>query len=151
MRPIHRKQKIKYMKRIILTLALALTMSLAATGQTPRHRHNPQTVQASNLPDTAAAVAFSDTTATAADDENNASYTEDEDEKDRISVSILDVNDPFRLIAYLTTMSTGGVIIAIFFIILCIATIASPFIFIALIIYWAMHQKKRNTVWLRKP
>lgn len=132
------------MKKLFLALALASALSFSATAQTPRHRHNAQTVQTAVKPDTAAATAFSDTTSTATTDEDSADYDEEDAPQVTKKVNFTDVEDPFQLIGYLTTLSVGGVIIAIFFIILCIVTVSSPFVFLALIIYWVMHRKNRE-------
>ena len=56
--------------------------------------------------------------------------------------TINDVSDPFNLIAYLTNLDFGGVIVAIFFVLLCIITVLSPVILIAVILYLVF--KRRN-------
>lgn len=125
-------------------MALAMTMSLQATAQQPRHRHNPQTVNATATPDTAAAVAYSDTTSYGADDEDTAVDSDEDSSTSNRSYTLDDVSDPFTFMAFLSTLGAGGVAVALLCVILCVVAVLSPFIIIALIIYWLIHRRNRE-------
>lgn len=125
-------------------MALALTLSLTATAQQPRHRHNPQIVNTAGTPDTTAAVAYSDTTTYDTADEDTAVDGDEDSGTTGASYTFKDVTDPLQLMAYLTTLGAGGVMIAMLCVLLCVVACASPFIIIALIIYWLMHRKNKE-------
>ena len=130
------------MRKLFMVMALALTLSLGNTAQAQRHRHNPAIVNVSVNDKSTAITAYSDTTTAADNDDNDSTYTATNADEDKETMDFTSADDPLKLMAYLTTLGVGGVIALIFFVLLCIVTVASPFVFVALIIYWVMHRKK---------
>lgn len=118
---------------LILTTAFALCLPLSVHAQTV------PALQNTAVTDTSGIVAYSDTTVT---DTATADNEGGEDARGAGAMTINDVSDPFNLIAYLTTLDFGGVIVAIFFVLLCIITVLSPVILIAVILYLVF--KRRN-------
>lgn len=118
---------------LILTTAFALCLPLSVYAQTV------PALQNTAVTDTNGIVAYSDTTVT---DTAAANSADGEDQHGAGAMTINDVSDPFNLIAYLTTLDFGGVIVAIFFVLLCIITVLSPVILIAVILYLVF--KRRN-------
>lgn len=118
---------------LILTTAFALCLPLSVHAQTV------PALQNTAVTDTSGIVAYSDTTVT---DTAAANSADGEDRHGTGVWTINDVSDPFNLIAYLTTLDLGGVIVAIFFVLLCIITVLSPVILIAVILYLVF--KRRN-------
>lgn len=118
---------------LILTTAFALCLPLSVYAQTV------PALQNTAVTDTSGIVAYSDTTVT---DTAAANSADGEDKHGTGVWTINDVSDPFNLIAYLTTLDLGGVIVAIFFVLLCIITVLSPVILIAVILYLVF--KRRN-------
>lgn len=118
---------------LILTTAFALCLPLSVYAQTV------PALQNTAVTDTNGIVAYSDTTVT---DTAAANSADGEDKHGTGVWTINDVSDPFNLIAYLTTLDFGGVIVAIFFVLLCIITVLSPVILIAVILYLVF--KRRN-------
>lgn len=119
---------------LIITTALALCLPVAAQAQ------HTKSAKHTSVADTSSIVAYSDTTAndTAA---VHHSYKKVNPYDEDISFKDID-KDPFSLIAYLTSVSTGGIIVAIFFVLLCIITILSPVILVAVILYLVFKRKK---------
>lgn len=118
---------------LILTTAFALCLPLSVYAQTV------PALQNTAVTDTNGIVAYSDTTVT---DTAAANSADGEDQHGTGVWTINEVSDPFNLIAYLTTLDFGGVIVAIFFVLLCIITVLSPVILIAVILYLVF--KRRN-------
>lgn len=118
---------------LILTTAFALCLPLSVQAQTV------PALQNTAVTDTCGIVAYSDTTVT---DTAAANSADGEDKHGTGVWTINDVSDPFNLIAYLTNLDFGGVIVAIFFVLLCIITVLSPVILIAVILYLVF--KRRN-------
>lgn len=118
---------------LILTTAFALCLPLSVYAQTV------PALQNTAVTDTNGIVAYSDTTVT---DTAAANSADGEDQHGTGVWTINEVSDPFNLIAYLTTLDLGGVIVAIFFVLLCIITVLSPVILIAVILYLVF--KRRN-------
>ena len=118
---------------LILTTAFALCLPLSVYAQTV------PALQNTAVTDTNGIVAYSDTTVT---DTAAANSADGEDQHGAGAMTINEVSDPFNLIAYLTTLDFGGVIVAIFFVLLCIITVLSPVILIAVILYLVF--KRRN-------
>lgn len=118
---------------LILTTAFALCLPLSVQAQTV------SALQKTAVTDTSGIVAYSDTTVT---DTAAANSADGEDRHGAGTMTINEVSDPFNLIAYLTTLDFGGVIVAIFFVLLCIITVLSPVILIAVILYLVF--KRRN-------
>lgn len=118
---------------LILTTAFALCLPLSVQAQAV------PALQNTAVTDTCGIVAYSDTTVT---DTAAANSADGEDKHGTGVWTINDVSDPFNLIAYLTNLDFGGVIVAIFFVLLCIITVLSPVILIAVILYLVF--KRRN-------
>lgn len=130
---------------------MLLTLGASATAQKTLHRHNPQPVNSANSTPDEGIVAYSDTTgAVSADtsdvtDSIDASDDTSSGREIKASVSFDGVSDPFELIAYLLGVgSMGGVLIAALVVLLCILTVLSPFIMVALIIYFVMRSRNRK-------
>lgn len=122
---------------------MAAVIGLPAIAQAPRSGHATPTEQTAQA-DTAGIEAYSDTT-TVSQADTSASTSEDTyDKGNNIKLSFDDVSDPFNLIAYLTTIGVGGVIVAIFFVILCLLTVFSPVILIAVILYLLVRRKRER-------
>lgn len=122
---------------------MAAVIGLPAIAQAPRSGHATPTEQTAQT-DTAGIEAYSDTT-TVSQADTSASTSEDTyDKGNNIKLSFDDVSDPFNLIAYLTTIGVGGVIVAIFFVILCLLTVFSPVILIAVILYLLVRRKRER-------
>lgn len=118
---------------LILTTAFALCLPLAVQAQAVPG------VQKTAVADTSGIVAYSDTTVT---DTAAANSADGEDGQGTGVWTLNDVSDPFNLIAYLTTLDLGGVIVAIFFVLLCIITVLSPVILVAVILYLVFKRRK---------
>lgn len=124
---------------------MAAVIGQPIVAQTHKSGHATPTEQVAGRTDTAGIAAYSDTTSvdsadTAAQASQDTYY--DDDFYKRFSLD--DVNDPFNLIAYLTTIGVGGVIVAIFFVILCLLTVFSPVILIAVILYLLVRRKRER-------
>ncbi len=133
------------MKKVwIALMMLMLTVSLSAVSTVPRHRHHPQT-EASATKGTQGNQpidAFSDTTS-ASDDSG------DEDSADVEPASVDDSddqpsNDVFHWVDKILdgTVGFGGILFATVVVILVFLFLTSPFIVIALIVWWLI--KRRN-------
>lgn len=139
------------MKRLFIALTMVLALGMSATAQKTLHRHNPQVVNGANGAPDEEIVAYSDTTnavsagADNATDSIDESYTATSGRGLDDSKSFDDVSDPFELIAYLLERSgMRGVFIAALVVLLCILTVLSPFIMVALIIYFVMGNRNRK-------
>lgn len=130
------------MRKLFIILAMAAAFTVPVQAQKSLYRHNPQVVNSHAAADTSEVVAYSDTTGAARD--TAVAQQTAHDDSDSVHVTTLDdVSDPFKLIAYLADLGGfGGVVIAIFFVLLGLIIMLSPFIFVALIIY--MIFKNRN-------
>lgn len=54
------------------------------------------------------------------------------------------VNTPFGLIAYLASIGAGGIIVAVFFVLLCLLIVFSPVVLIVAIFYLALKRKSER-------
>lgn len=132
------------MKKLFIALTMALTLTATASAQKVLHRHNPQIVNAADATDNDEVVAYSDTTSASQDSvvattaAQTAVVPDDYNGFDKVS-------GPFDLIAYLTHLSSaGGVIVAVFTVLLCLLTVLSPIIMVILIIYFVMRNRNRR-------
>lgn len=122
---------------------MAAVIGLPAIAQAPRSGHTTPTEQTAQT-DTAGIEAYSDTTTVNQADTATSTSEDTYDKGNNIKLSFDDVSDPFNLIAYLTTIGVGGVIVAIFFVILCLLTVFSPVILIAVILYLLVRRKRER-------
>lgn len=125
------------MKRLLITMLTVVALGLNAAAQTGKGSHGTQQ-------DTAAIVMYSDTTSTDTTASAATAYSNDNGEDNSIKVTFKDVSDPFNLIAYLTTIGAGGVVVAIFFVILCLLTVFSPVILVAIVLYLVFKRKRER-------
>lgn len=132
------------MKRLFIALAMAVTLGTSVMAQKSLYRHNPQVVSAANTVDTSEIVAYSDTTGAAPDTVAYAG-THDNDAVPDSDKIFNNVSDPFQLIAYLADLGgIGGVLIAIFFVLLCLLVVLSPFILVGLILYFGLRSRNQK-------
>lgn len=115
-----------------------MVMGINATAQTGKNSHTNHGTQI----DTTGIVMYSDTTT--ADITSGTATASGEDYGDENYITFKDVSDPFNLIAYLTAIGVGGVIVAIFFVIFCLLTILSPFILVAIVLYLVFKRKREH-------
>lgn len=130
------------MKKLLLLMALALTVSLSSTAQTHRRHSQKATITATAKQDTAAITIYSDTTATANAADDSLNGVQQAINTVSKTYTFTDADDPFTLMAYLGSLGVGGVLIAICCVIFVIILFATPFIIVALIIYWLIHRKR---------
>lgn len=131
------------MKNLLVTLTMAVAFGLAAEAQSSAYKPNANAASEVNAADTAGIVAYSDTAS--ADTAAYASHPSGQTWQQPVSdddPSWNHVNDPFELIAYLTTVGMGGVVVAVFFVLLCVVLVFSPIILVAVILYLVF--KRRN-------
>lgn len=132
------------MKRLFITLAMAATLGTSVMGQKSLYRHNPQVVNTANTVDTSEIVAYSDTTGAASDTQAYAG-SHDDDAVPGSDEIYNNVSDPFQLIAYLADLGgIGGVLIAIFFVLLCLLVVLSPFILVGLVLYFGLRSRNQK-------
>lgn len=132
------------MKRLFIALAMAVTLGTSVMAQKSLYRHNPQVVSTANTVGTSEIVAYSDTTGAAPDTVAYAG-THDNDAVPDSDEIFNNVSDPFQLIAYLADLGgIGGVIIAIFFVLLCLLVVLSPFILVGLILYFGLRSRNQK-------
>lgn len=138
------------MRKLFIILAMAAAFTVPVQAQKSLYRHNPQVVNSHAAADTSEVVAYSDTTGAARD--TAVAQQTAQDDSDSVHVTTLDdVSDPFKLIAYLADLGGfGGVVIAIFFVLLGLIIMLSPFIFVALIIYMIFKTATNVTVWQKR-
>lgn len=138
------------MKKLFLTLSFMAALSTATVADAQRHRHNPQTIEHATAADTTAMVAFSDTTSAA----YGTSQQDADEKKDNPAQGVDDgfdrVQDPFSLIGYLPSIGVTGTIVAIFFIILCLLIVCSPFILIGLVVHTLTKRRNRKYEMIEK-
>lgn len=130
-----RNKRQKDMKSLIATLMVALAACMPVHAQRSAYGQVSDAAQAA---DTAGIVAYSDTTVV---DTAATEPVVDNGGGSRWELSIKDVDEPFTLIAYLATIGVGGVIVAVFFVLLCLLTVFSPVILIAVVLYMVMKRK----------
>lgn len=133
------------MKKLLLTIMMAAVIGTPAIAQAPRNGHATPAAQTTAQTDTAGIEAYSDTTMVSQAD-TSASPSQNVYDKDNFikNFSLDDVDDPFNLIAYLTTIGVGGVIVAVFFVILCLLTVFSPVILIVVVLYMVFRRKNER-------
>lgn len=133
------------MKKLLLTIMMAAVIGTPAIAQAPRNGHATPAAQTMAQTDTAGIEAYSDTTMVSQAD-TSASPSQNVYDKDNFikNFSLDDVDDPFNLIAYLTTIGVGGVIVAVFFVMLCLLTVFSPVILIVVVLYMVFRRKKER-------
>ena len=127
-------------KLIVTLMTLAISWA-SAEAQTPHKIQKQQTVSSVNSAVKDSIVAYSDTTSTGTATADTAS-TQTWEYHTRHDFS--EVKDPFQLIAYLTQVSAGGVIVAIFFVIMALLIMFSPFLLIIAILYLIYKRKKQR-------
>ena len=131
------------MKKLLVALTMGMTLGMTYASQ-PQHvtANHPATTVHAAADAKDSIVAYSDTTSSPA----SGNSVNDDDRYS--SPSFRDVSDPFELIGFLATLAgTGGVIVAIFFVLLCIITVLSPVIFlIVLIIILTKHRNRRYQI-----
>ncbi|MGN1375866.1 MAG: DUF6249 domain-containing protein [Prevotella sp.] len=135
------------MKKIILMIALVLSMTSMADNKQTLYRHSAgvTTSNVNSQNDTDSLVAFSDTTS------SNVAVAAADDTTDNEENDLYMVTDPFRLIAYLVGIGgIGAALVAIFFILLCLATVLSPFILVVMIIYLRMKSRSKRMAMIEK-
>ena len=130
------------MKKLFIIFAMTAALVAPVQAQKSLYRHNPQVVNSQAAADTSEQVAYSDTTGAVRDTSITQADASDEDVTTAVK-QFDDVSDPFTLIAYLADLGgAGSVLVAIAFVLLCILVVLSPFLFVALIIYFVL--KNRN-------
>ena len=131
------------MKHLILSLIMVTAFGLPVMAQTPDKGLTVRQPKQVTAVDTGGIVAYSDTAGTGASAVTPAADDGDDDgERDIVSSWNAVDDNPFSLIAYLTSVGVGGVIVAIFFVLLCLLVVFSPVILIAVILYLVF--KRRN-------
>ncbi len=136
------------MRSLILTLAALLAFGIAAQAQTRGNGQARPAEQGMAVADTGGIVAYSDTLAAdtaavfpaakAAGDDGGCSRD------DRMERLLDNVNTPFGLIAYLASIGAGGIVVAVFFVLLCLLVVFSPVILIVAIFYLALKRKSER-------
>lgn len=127
------------MRKLFIALTVALTLTGIATAGAQKHRHDPNIVK--SVADTSGIVAYSDTTGYDAEtdsidvEEATGGYDNDYD---------IQMDNPFALINSLTGIGTGGIIVAVLFILLCIIVILSPVILVVAIVYMLLKRSDRK-------
>lgn len=123
---------------------MAVTLGTSVMSQKSLYRHNPQVVNTANAVDTSEIVAYSDTTGAAPDTVAYAG-AHDNDAVPGSDKIFSNVSDPFQLIAYLADLGgIGSVLIAIFFVLLCLLVVLSPFILVGLILYFCLRSRNQK-------
>jgi len=130
------------MKKLLLLMALTLTVSLNGAAQTYRQQGRKANMTATTKQDTAAITVYSDTTTTTNASADSVDNTQQAVKTVSKTYTFTDADDPFTLLAYLGSIGFGGVLIAIFCVIFVIILFAAPFIIVALIIYWLIRRKR---------
>lgn len=132
------------MKKLIVALSLMMAIGTNAVADKPLHRHSNQAVAAASATDTMGIEAYSDTTSY-----NNVAATDstdfDEDIDSAFNDSFSDVDDPIQLIAFLAKSGAiGGIVLAIFVLIVGLLIIVSPLILIVLLVYYALRSRRQK-------
>lgn len=125
------------MKNLIVTLIAFVALGLPAAAAPDAHEQDTLEAQGASAADTIGIVAYSDTTAA-----DTAVATAGDGGSNPHGMWFGDVDDPFNLVAYLSTIGAGGVIVAVFVVILGLLFLLSPFIVIALILYFLFKRNK---------
>ena len=125
------------MKNLIVTLIAFVALGLPAAAAPNAHEQDTLEAQGASAADTIGIVAYSDTTAA-----DTAVATGGDGGSNPHGMWFGDVDDPLNLVAYLSTIGAGGVIVAVFVVILGLLFLLSPFIVIALILYFLFKRNK---------
>lgn len=132
------------MKSSVITLVMAVALVLSAVGRTSVYGQVKQSHGITAVADTGMIEAYSDTTAVDTAAGNGVASPSSYSSGHSVSISLGDVSDPFDLIAYLVTVGAGGVIVAVFFVILGLLFLLSPLILIGLIFYFVFRRRKER-------
>lgn len=131
------------MRKAVLAVMMALMVGSTTLAAVPHYRHNPHLINQQTQVDKGGVAAYSDTTATADD---TASVADDDDSAgdDQWQGSDFDnINDPFKLMAYLTTLGVGGVFVAIAFVLVVLLICLAPFgLLVVLLVFLAKRRKQ---------
>ena len=125
------------MKKLIATLAMFLSLGLSVQAQAPAGKPAKQAVRAVAAADTGDVKAYEGaaTGVASAADSGFAEASASDGWREDIPAWRA-VDGPFTLMAYLTTKNPGGIIVAIFCVILCIVAVASPIVLVCFIFYF---------------
>lgn len=132
------------MKKFLLMLTFTTALLTTTGAHAQRHRHNPQTIAQATETDTTVTTARPDTAYI-----DNITATTEDDNREEVActdktVSFKDVHNPLSLIGYLSETGTGGTIVAIFFVLLCILVMCSPFILAGTIVYMRTKVRRKR-------
>lgn len=139
------------MRRLFIALTMVFALTIDAAAQKTLYRHDPKIISEAGDTTDDEIVAYSDTIGAgsmAADSMAGAMITYDSDDTDNgtgTNMTFDDVSNPFELMAYLSYLcGLGGVLIAALVAILCLLTVLSPVILIAVILYFIMKIRNRK-------
>ena len=125
------------MKNLIVTLIAFVALGLPSAAAPNAHAQDTLEAQGASAADTIGIVAYSDTAAA-----DTAVAPAGDGRGNQHGMWFGDVDDPLNLVAYLSTIGAGGVIVAVFVVILGLLFLLSPFIVIALILYFLFKRNK---------
>lgn len=133
------------MKSLLVTLVAVVSLCLPSGVHAQAGRNAMPQASVVAPVDTGGIDAYSDTTSidTAAG-ANMVGQRSSHSRSYRYDFSLDDVSDPFGLVAVLTAMGFGGVVVAVLVVLFLLLVVLSPFILVAVILYLVFKRNNRR-------